>query len=336
MTADEQNAEAAVSPAVGLPAAWRSAIEQFRQYLSVNRGLSEHTVIAYLSDVEECLHVLALRGISDLDDVDIRSLRSWLAHEARTLATSSLARKTVSIRSFFTFLTDKGILPSNPAATLMTPQLSKPLPSVLNEEQAKTMMETVEREAEDDDDTPDARAEDARHVSDRRRAETLRDAAMAELLYATGMRVAELTGIDREDLDAAARTVRIHGKGGKDRVVPFGRPAAEAVARWQREGRDVLRTEASGSALFLGARGGRINQRQVREVVHRESRRAGVPDIGPHALRHSAATHLLDGGADLREVQEMLGHSSLATTQRYTHVSIEQLRSRYRQAFPRA
>ena len=170
----------------------------------------------------------------------------------------------------------------------------------------------------------------------------VRDAAMLELLYATGMRVAELCGLDLDDVNRHSRTVKVLGKGSKERVLPYGLPADRALDRWLGEGRPVLAgataksARKAGQALFLGQLGGRVGQRQVRKVVHQAAGQAGVPDIAPHALRHSAATHMLDGGADLREVQEMLGHSSLRTTQRYTHVSIEQLRARYRQAFPRA
>lgn len=330
---------------------------QYRGYLETNRGLSANTVTSYLSDVDECLHVLELRGITNLDDVGIRELRSWLAHESKRLAKSSLARKTVAIRSFFSYLFDRGIISKNPAESLMTPELSKPLPKVLSEEQAERMMLTVDEDADEQDlSAQDAHARSlvakqtsakstesgeqehsqGTHKTPAQRAQSLRDAAMAELLYATGMRVAELTGLDMQNIDLVSRTVKVHGKGNKDRVVPFGAPAQRAIKSWLDQGRPILSTKASEQAVFLGARGGRINQRQVREVIHAQARQAGVPDISPHALRHSAATHLLDGGADLREVQEMLGHSSLATTQRYTHVSIEQLRSRYAQAFPRA
>ena len=164
----------------------------------------------------------------------------------------------------------------------------------------------------------------------------LRDAAMLELLYATGMRVAELVGLDVPDVVFSNRTVKVTGKGNKQRVMPFGAPAQKAIRRWLDDGRPLLVGEQSAAALFLGRQGKRIDQRMVRRVVHACARDAGVPDISPHALRHSAATHMLDGGADLREVQELLGHSSLKTTQRYTHVSIEQLKARYGQAFPRA
>ena len=174
-------------------------------------------------------------------------------------------------------------------------------------------------------------------------AESQRNAAILELLYATGIRVAELVSMDIADIDFSNRTIKVTGKGNKQRVVPFGLPAQRALETWLEQGRPVLARTATdavksraANALFLGARGGRIDQRIARDIVHRAAREAGVPDISPHALRHSAATHMLDGGADLREVQEMLGHSSLKTTQRYTLVSIEQLKNRYGQAFPRA
>jgi integrase/recombinase XerC len=169
------------------------------------------------------------------------------------------------------------------------------------------------------------------------RAIGLRDTAIMEVLYASGVRVGELCGLDIDDVDEDRRTIRVLGKGAKERVVPFGVPAGRALAAWWREGRPVIARTGSGSALFLGARGKRIDQRTVRRVVHARIAAAGpVPDMGPHGLRHTAATHLLEGGADLRSVQEMLGHASLATTQIYTHVSIERLVSAYRQAHPRA
>lgn len=305
-----------------VPDAWVSYVQNFSEYLTVNRGLSPHTVRAYISDVNQCLHTLALRGTANLREIDVTDLRGWLAHTSRQLSKTSLARKIVAVRAFFTYLADRDVIGSNPAATLMSPKLDKPLPHVLNAEEATELM---------------TMADTQKNSNPKTEAELLRNAAMLEVLYATGMRVAELTGLDLNDLEMESRTVRVHGKGGKDRVVPFGGPAHKALQEWIGvRGRPLLATAATGNAVFVGTRGGRINQRQVREIVHREAGAAGVPDISPHALRHSAATHLLDGGADLREVQEMLGHSSLSTTQRYTHVSIEQLRQRYKQAFPRA
>jgi tyrosine recombinase xerC len=163
----------------------------------------------------------------------------------------------------------------------------------------------------------------------------LRDAALLEVLYATGVRVSELCGLDIADLDRSRRTLRVLGKGDKERTVPYGSPASQALENWLAV-RDRIALAAAGGALFVGVRGRRLDPRAVRDVVHRAAALAGVPDLGPHGLRHSAATHVLNGGADLRSVQELLGHSSLATTQRYTHVSAERLRAVYAQAFPRA
>ncbi|NEG70097.1 tyrosine recombinase XerC [Bifidobacterium choloepi] len=331
-------------------------LDDYRRYLLANRGLSEHTCRAYVSDVGQCLEWLAgVAGATSLADVTLDDLRGWMAVESRAVGRSSLARKTVSVRRFFDWAADHGRSPSNPAASLAIPKIPETLPVVLNESQAARLMDDVDAEAggvrpNDARDgnagrTADRRgngsageSDDTRGQSPARHAAAVRDCAIVELLYATGIRVAELVGLDLDDVDWANRTVRVTGKGDKQRTVPFGAPAARALGHWTDgdDGRAALANGRSGRALFVGARGGRIDQRIVRGIVHREAARAGVPDIGPHALRHSAATHMLDGGADLREVQEMLGHSSLQTTQRYTHVSIEQLKTRYRQAFPRA
>ena len=337
-----------------LPPLWQRACDGYLQWLSANKGLSANTVKSYGSDIRECLRVLALRGIGDLESVGLIDLRSWLAHEARTHASASLARKTVVVRSFFAYCADRDGWEADPAARLMTPKIGEQLPKVLNEQEARALMDRADERAAEalrgvrvrgtdgpaHADGADGATSDVRGLSPRRltlkRAGAVRDCAIAELLYATGIRVGELTAIDLPDVSEQTRTVLVHGKGGKDRVVPFGVPAQQALDSWLDEGRPVLANGNSGGALFLGVRGGRIDQRQVRTIVHRQAMEAGVPDISPHALRHSAATHLLDGGADLREVQELLGHANLATTQRYTHVSLEQMKRRYRQAFPRA
>jgi integrase/recombinase XerC len=263
----------------------------------------------------------------------------WMAVESKRLSHTSLARKTVSVRSFFAFLVEHSSIEQNPAASLLTPQVAKTLPRVLTQSQAKTLLDFADAQESDSESDSESGGSDGK--SDKKQIAVLqRNAAILETLYATGIRVAEAVGIDIDDVKWSNHTLKVHGKGGKQRVVPFGIPAAKALDRWIKEGRNEILSQNSSSdsskALFLGARGGRINQRQVRELVHEQALAAGVPDISPHALRHSAATHLLDGGADLREVQELLGHSSLTTTQRYTHVSIEQLKQRYLQAFPRA
>lgn len=336
-----------------------AVIDEFLHDLRVNRAASDNTLKAYRIDVLDCLVTMNIDGLEALDRVNVDDLRAWMSSEsARGYARSSMARRTVAVRGFFRWAQDQGLIDSDPAALLMTPKIPSVLPAVLTEAQAKTLMDDADaytargsagaareghqqgpqqgqRRSERGGQQPECQ----RHQiggSPADHAIAVRDAAMMELLYATGIRVGELVGIDIADIDFAQRTVRVTGKGDKQRVVPFGAPAARALDQWLQAGRPALACDLSGEALFLGRRGGRVDQRIVRQVVHREARKAGVPDISPHALRHSAATHMLDGGADLREVQEMLGHASLRTTQRYTHVSMEQLKQRYRRAFPRA
>lgn len=339
----------------------------FLAFLKANKGVSANTLRAYGSDIRECLHMFALRGVQDLNEISTDDLRSWMAHESRTHARSSMARKVVTIRGFFAWAHAHGHIAADPAAVLMTPKIPDSLPTVLTETQADTLMNVADKDAAvvsdasdvddaldtvDAPDVSDTHSVDAAHNDAIANIVAMRDAAMLEVLYATGIRVGELTGLDVSDIDLSSRTMRVTGKGSKQRVVPFGAPAMSALEMWLEHGRPALlahvlhandryhsataTTNASVNAVFLGVRGGRIDQRIVRKVVHRKAEEAGVPDIGPHGLRHSAATHMLDGGADLREVQELLGHSSLKTTQRYTHVSIEQLKARYAQAFPRA
>ena len=290
-------------------------LDRYCAFLKANRGLSDNTRTAYRSDVEGCLHMLDLRGARDLHEVTPDDLRAWLADQARSHARSTMARRIAAVRGFFAWACEHGVVAVDPAAGLLSPRLPETLPTVLSEEEAGRLMTSADGG---------------------RGPKALRDAAIVETLYATGIRVSELAGLDVDDVDFASRTMRVMGKGAKERVVPFGGPAARALEAWLADGRPHLSGPDSGDALFLGVRGGRIDPRVARAAVHREAREAGVPDIAPHALRHSAATHMLDGGADLREVQEMLGHSSLRTTQRYTHVSVEQLKGRYAQAFPRA
>ncbi|KAB7787906.1 tyrosine recombinase XerC [Bifidobacterium cebidarum] len=331
-------------------------IDAFIRYLKANRGLSENTLKAYRSDIGSCLSLFVRRGIDDLNEITLDDLRSWMAVESRNHARSSMARKTVAVRGFFSWGYEHGVVCTNQAATLLTPSIPNTLPAVLTEIQAEQLMDQADDDsnaangannANNANDHADDQVEDAEntvdddlrhsvHMVGRMHAEALRNTAVLELLYATGIRVAELIALNIDDVDFLNRTIKVTGKGNKQRVVPFGIPAMKALRTWLEHGRPKLLNLNSADALFLGARGGRLNQRVAREVVHKAAREAGVPDISPHALRHSAATHMLDGGADLREVQELLGHASLKTTQRYTHVSIEQLKNRYTQAFPRA
>lgn len=319
----------------------------YLSWLSSNRGLSANTLRAYEADVRPCLEVLGVEDAVDLSRVRIDDLRAWMARVSPGRSRATMARRVVAVRGFFAWATSHGVLESDPAAGLMTPRIPVCLPVVLTHAQAERMMDAADDAAGEGHASasgrngrsgsiapPSARGDGLDHDVASRLA--LRDAAIVELLYASGIRVGELVGLDVPDVDLGQRLARVTGKGNRQRMVPFGAPAATALDGWLSRGRALIAGTGSGEAVFLGARGGRIDQRVVRRIVHEAARRAGVPDVGPHALRHSAATHMLDGGADLREVQELLGHSSLTTTQRYTHVSMEAARRRYEQAFPRA
>ncbi len=307
------------------------ALDLFVEHLRHERALSEHTVRAYVTDVRGLLDHAVRMGRPDVADLDIGVLRSWLARLTATgKARTTIARHAASARVFTAFCTRRGWLAADPGLKLATPKAHRLLPGVLSQAQAVAMLEPQADAAID----VAAEPEDAGPVA---RAQRLRDDAVLELLYATGIRVGELVGLDIDDLDDARHVVRVLGKGNKERTVPLGIPALKAVTGWKRSGRPKLATSSSGSALFLGARGGRLDQRAVRRMVHvRLASVPGAPDLGPHGLRHSAATHLLEGGADLRTVQEILGHATLATTQIYTHVSVERLRATYDRAHPRA
>ena len=271
----------------------------------------------------ESAHRGAVELCAELEaGLDLAALRSWLASMAGVgQSRATLARRAASARSFTAWLYRTGRMSTDVGLRLQAPKRGRSLPEVLKADQAKQALTEAGARAQIAGVDPVA----------------LRDAAMLELLYATGIRVGELCGLDVDDLDDGRRTVRVLGKGGKERVVPYGLPAAAALETWLVRGRAQLFREDSPPAAFLGRRGGRIDQRQVRQVVHLALERIeGVPSLGPHGLRHSAATHLLDGGADLRSVQELLGHATLTTTQLYTHVSVDRLRASYRQAHPRA
>ncbi|MCW2835075.1 MAG: tyrosine recombinase XerC [Nocardioides sp.] len=305
---------------VSLPEPMARVLADYERHLISERDLTPHTVRAYLGDLGGLLEHATRLSCSDVGDLDLRVLRSWLAKQ-QTMGKSrtTLARRATAARVFTAWLARTGRAPSDAGASLGSPKKHQALPSVLRVDEAADLIRSAAALA--DDGSPGG----------------LRDVAMLELLYATGIRVGELVGLDIDDLDTERQVVRVFGKGRKERSVPYGHPAARAVDRWLTSGRPFLRIEGSGPALFLGARGRRIDQRVVRELVHRRIADVpGAPDIGPHGLRHSAATHLLEGGADLRSVQELLGHASLATTQLYTHVTTDRLRQAYRQAHPRA
>ena len=320
-----------------LPDRLESALQAFRRHLAAERGLSGHTVRAYLGDVRALLEYAAQAGVTSPDGLDIAVLRGWLAGQHATgRARATLARRAASARTFTAFGHARGWLPSDPGPLLGTPRLRRKLPEVIRQDQMMAVLAAQDGPAPGGR-APGGRAPGGSEPDPRDEALVLRDTAIMELLYATGIRVSELCGLDLGDLDHDRRTIRVMGKGGKERTVPLGVPAERATARWARDGRPVLLTPDSAAALFLGARGRRLDPRTARRVVHtRLAAVPTVPDTGPHGLRHAAATHLLEGGADLRSVQEILGHASLGTTQIYTHVSVERLTSAFRQAHPRA
>lgn len=344
---------------------------RYVDYLRANKGLGKATLRAYGADVLQCLEWCSRNGFCDLRAVSTSVLRQWMYWLNKNHARSSLARKVVAVRGFFAWATHVGLISVNPAQILATPKIANELPTVLDEAQAQKLLDCADncadnfaqdstahdstsqncaqkkpraqksQASEHQENTPLKSPLKSPQKSLQEHALALRNAAILELLYATGMRVGELTSLNVQDMDFENHTVKVTGKGNKQRVVPFGVPAANACKEWIEYGRNALlekhaANSAGMQALFLGARAKRIDQRVVRSIVHAAAAAANVPDVAPHALRHSAATHMLNGGADLREVQELLGHSSLNTTQRYTHVSIQALKQRYSQAFPRA
>lgn len=300
---------------------YTAILDEYAEHLALERGRSEHTRRAYLTDLRSLFGFLDERapGVG-LAGLDLPMLRSWLAAQAAAgAARTTLARRTSAVKTFTAWATRRGVLAADPAVRLQVPKARRTLPSVLRQDQALAALAAADLGARERDPL------------------ALRDKLIVELLYATGIRVSELCGLDIDDIDTGRRLLRVLGKGNKQRTVPFGRPAGSALADWLADGRPTLATADSGPALLLGPRGRRLDPRQARTVVHQTvSAVPGVPDIGPHGLRHSAATHLLEGGADLRVVQELLGHSSLATTQLYTHVTVARLRAVHDQAHPRA
>ncbi|BDY31046.1 tyrosine recombinase XerC [Mycolicibacterium mageritense] len=298
-----------------------AVLDEFDQYLELERGYSAHTRRAYRGDVAALFEFVARRvGTAEPTKLTLPLLRSWLAEQAAAgAARTTLARRTSSVKTFTAWAARRGVLAGDPASRLQVPKAHRTLPAVLRQDQALEALDAANNGAQEGDPL------------------ALRDRLIVELLYATGIRVSELCGLDIDDVDRSRRVLRVLGKGNKQRTVPFGEPAQVALTSWLADGRPALVTPASGPALLLGARGKRLDPRQARTVVHQTvSAVNGAPDIGPHGLRHSAATHLLEGGADLRVVQELLGHTTLATTQLYTHVTVARLRAVHDQAHPRA
>jgi integrase/recombinase XerC len=302
-----------------LPPRLADAADAFERHLALERNRSTHTVRAYLGDVVGFLDHLARLGGRSVADLDLATLRGWLAvQRTQGAARATMARRSAALRTFSAWAQHAGLVDDDPARQLASPKTRRTLPAVLRVDEAAALMI-----AQDDPEAPPAVA--------------VRDRLVVELLYASGIRVSELAGLDVDDVDRGRRVLRVLGKGAKERTVPYGLVADRVLDDWLTGGRPVLATAGSGPALLLGVRGGRIDVRTVRTIVHRRAAAVpGAPDLGPHGLRHSAATHLLEGGADLRSVQEVLGHASLATTQIYTHVSVERLRRTYERAHPRA
>jgi len=319
-----------------LPPRLADALAAFERHIRAERSLSPHTVRAYVGDVRSLLEHASRDGVEAPDGLGLTHLRGWLALQHTSgAARTTLARRGAAARTFTAFAHRRGWLATDPGPQLGTLKTRRALPHVLRKDEMRAVLTGLDEAAATAAGTPAAPGAAAAPPAEA--AVALRDAAVLELLYATGIRVSELCGLDAGHLDHARRTVRVRGKGDKERTVPVGLPALRAVTRWLDAGRPAMQTSDSGKALFLGVRGRRLDPRTARRIVHERLRQAGTArQTGPHGLRHSAATHLLEGGADLRSVQEILGHASPATTQIYTHVSIERLKSSYRQAHPRA
>ncbi len=292
---------------------------EFADYLQSARGYSVNTVKAYETDVLDLISFLDRQGVSKTAELALDLIRDWLYEaDQRGLTKTTLARKSAAIRSYSAWLKKTQQIENDFAQRLKSPKASRSLPKVVSRETLSEIFDLLSGQASAEN--PNG----------------LRDLLAIELLYASGCRVSELVGLNLEDVDYSRNILRVMGKGAKQRMVPFGSPAREVLDIWIRTGRPQLESDKSGQALMINSRGQRLGVRQVYALVAGllEGTPTGV--AGPHALRHSAATHLLDGGADLRAVQELLGHASLGTTQIYTHVSVERLRDGYKKAHPRA
>ena len=294
-------------------------IAQYEEHLALVRNLSDNSIRGYVGDLESFLAHMEKLNVLEFKDLTIEHIRSWLANLQTTgVARSTLTRRIVSIRAFTNWAAANGWLTSDLGAKLAIPKAHRTLPEILNVDEAAQVLKALEVKAGEEE-----------------TAINLRDLAMLEVLYASGIRVSELCGLNLGDIDQSRNTLSVIGKGDRQRVVPLGIPAIKALLNYLSNGRAEFLNNKSADAVFLGTRGKRIDQRTVRGVVYEAMKAVGAT-MGPHGIRHSAATHLLEGGADLRTVQEILGHASLATTQIYTHVSPERLQTAYKQAHPRA
>ncbi len=298
-------------------------IKQFEQYLRIEKNASEHTCRNYLLDVREFDSFLAEKGpsyITGVSGIDNLTIRAWLGLLAKQNTKSTQARKLSCLRTFFKFLVREGVIADNPAAAVRTPKLEKYLPPHLTVDEAFALLDSVP-------------AGDVVHARDR---------ALLEVLYSTGIRVSELVGLNRGDLELNLGIIKVRGKGRKERVVPIGKKAVAAVTHYLNKidaaaGTDAPQGSRQQAAVFLNKRGGRLTARSVARFIEKYVQHCGLQrSISPHSLRHSFATHLLNAGADLRAIQELLGHANLSTTQRYTHLNIDKLMEVYDRAHPRS
>ncbi|MDO4259630.1 MAG: tyrosine recombinase XerC [Actinomycetaceae bacterium] len=300
----------------------RPPLHAWRDHLTHGKGLGENSIRSYWTDLTQCFTFLGLDNTATAADIThamtTRNLRAWLANAAEHGASrSTLSRRTSSLRSFSKWAHEEGHIPHDVTTALVTARPDQRLPAVEGVDNTRHLLNYLHEQTHDNNPT------------------AIRNWAMLEVLYSAAIRVSELANLDTTSLDPATATLRIHGKGNKERIVPLGDPALDALHQWLGAPRGAL-AQAGEKALFVGDKGRRIDPRIIRTIVHRSCTQAGIKDLAPHAIRHSAATHMLQGGADLRAVQELLGHASLHTTQRYTHVDAARLSAIYQQAHPRA
>ena len=296
-------------------------LEEFLDYLKIEKNRSENTLRSYQTDLELLLEFLTNKGVSDWNESTSDLIKEWIIDlKRKQISNTTITRRIISVKVFFGFLIKRNLIETNPTLKLISPKLNKVLPNVLGQKQAEQLL-TQAANVEIEEEAVEVR---------------MRDYAILEVLYSTGIRVSELVGLNLEDINFSNLTLKVLGKGRKERVVPFGIPARDAIDKYLDESRNKFNSK-NITALFLGQRGNRLNVRQVRRILNKAlAQIENGKEISPHDLRHSAATHMLEAGADLRIVQELLGHSSLATTQKYTHVTIERLREVFANAHPRA